>query len=54
MTRTKSKLMTEAQANILIAEMGVVAVSSLIVIGGTVGSWLKLKKKAVEVLEEVA
>ena len=45
--------MTEAQANILIAELGVVALSSLMVIAGSLSSWFKLKRKAAEVLEEV-
>jgi hypothetical protein len=45
--------MTEAQANILIAEVGVVAFSSLLAIGGTIGGWLKLKRKAVDVIERV-
>ncbi len=46
--------MTETQANILIAEVGVVALSALLVIGGTVKSWLSLKQKAVEVIDQVA
>jgi ABC-type uncharacterized transport system permease subunit len=53
MPRSKSRAMTQAQANILIAELGVVALSSLMVIGGTVTSWFKLKRKAVEVIEQV-
>ena len=54
MARSKSKLLTEAQANILIAELGVVAFSALMVIGGTVASWFKVKRKATEVIEKVA
>ncbi len=53
MARSKSKSMTTEQANILIAEVGVVALSSLMVIGGTVSSWFKLKRKAVEVIDQV-
>lgn len=53
MARSKPRIMTEAQANILIAEVGVVALSSLLVIGGTVSGWIKVKRKAVDVLDQV-
>jgi hypothetical protein len=45
MGKSKSRPITESQANIVIAELGVVAVSSLMVIGGTVASWFELKKQ---------
>jgi hypothetical protein len=53
MARSKNPAMTEVQANIVIAELGVTALSSLLVIGGTVGSWIKLKQKAVDVIGQV-
>jgi hypothetical protein len=53
MGKSKSRSITESQANIVIAELGLVALSSLMVIGGTVASWIKLRRKAVEVLEQV-
>ena len=53
MGKSKSRPITEAQANIVIAELGLVALSSLLVIGGTVASWIKLRRKAVEVLDQV-
>jgi hypothetical protein len=46
--------MTESQANIVILELGVMALSSLLIIGGTVGSWIKLKRKAIDVVERLA
>ncbi len=53
MARSKCKPMTEDQANILIVEMAVVSLSSLMVIWGTVSGWVKLKRKAVEVIDQV-
>jgi hypothetical protein len=53
MARSKPQPITDAHAKILIIELGVVALSSLLVIGGTVGGWFKLKRKAVGVIEDV-
>jgi hypothetical protein len=53
MAKSKSRSITEDQANILIAELGVMALSSLLVIAGTVSGWVKIKRKAVDVIEQI-
>jgi ABC-type uncharacterized transport system permease subunit len=53
MGKSKPRSITESQATIVIVELGVVAVSSLMVIAGTVASWFKVRRKATEVLERV-
>jgi hypothetical protein len=52
MAKSRFQPMNEVQANILIAELGLVAVASVMAIGGTLTSWFKLKRKAVEVIEQ--
>jgi hypothetical protein len=54
MTRSKPRPITGLQANILIGEVGLVALSALMAIGGSVASWVKLRHKAAEVIDQVA
>jgi hypothetical protein len=53
MPESRTRSITEDQANILIAELAVMALSSLLVIAGTVSGWFKVKRKAEDVIEQI-
>jgi hypothetical protein len=53
MPKSKPRPISEDQANILIAELGVMALSPLLVMVGTISGWFKVKRKAEDLIGQI-